>query len=1039
MKSSPVSPLRVLASLAALAAAPSAFMACAHEEKKTAKEPVPQDVQMPPSTSPPQFVVADPVAKAGANVIVPLGGAGVHGLVVDKRRVVVGPGEPRVAVDVAPEPIVGAARIPSRLGNGFLFWTSSSVYRADAFESALRPLARVPDAIDSISFMPKALLVRTRNGERWALNLSNGERAAILPLGAADVEALDDGRAISFNDQGAVFTSVDHGEHWTDATTQVKSAPNKVTNNSGELWLIESNGGASRLEADGHLAWFDKAPPETPPELRPKDPRWHGADTPLHAVFHAGAAIDESTAIVLDSGDLMHVDVRTGEILSVIPGRLPPDAQCEAVPIPGDVLFACVARNGNASSSGSSAFVVAHTLSSEPPTVEQTFGQSNGQFFASDDGGLVFGGPCQGLVQTPGNTGPTACVRLPGGRWEERDLTGLVTDGGAPGASDINVARWIPRSDGRVVALLAEPALGIYDPSSATFTSIADEARDVVGRGPISPPSGLRSGKIRTKKGFAHVGGIVDASWSFGGQGAIRGWQHHGDAVEISEDGKLTRSPFAFDVAFAGAMGLGRSKDGRLYQSSDHGATWSEVATPPTGVESNDLVSCTSAGCDLGAFYRVGWQFRPPRVEAPHTPAPAAPEVRRSRGLELACKPAGVVTAKVLPRSSESPEDLGLGMSRLSTSNEKTDFSFIRNVVPRGIVSPIHDPGNGSDDGTPALRGMLTGFGTSRDGDVITVTGPNKNAMALRRGVSFVAPFDPSSRVVRSGINMSDVVAAARKTGMTTDEILAEDFTETGVAVTLASLDPFAPSDIAIHNTDHGLLSVFRGERTRVAIRSSQNNASVVSGVSLPNDESAFLEVDSSGVGHVFKLTASGALSDLFDVSPTANETYYPANPDALAVDPKGNLAILRTPSGSDPPSKLDPAFLMIPATPPTALAPWSELKLADDAACKSEPGGYRAVLQVIAPWVKVSTPELRVADDTPMIARVRWTAKRVCLEGFEVRVPSVSVRVPNPSAGSGNSDTFSSWIVARGSSFARVSVAEGLEWRQPLECSILP
>jgi hypothetical protein len=1009
---------------------------CAHDDRKPTSIPTTEPTQTTPSFNPPQYLVADPTQKAGA-IAIPLGGPGLHGLVVDKRRVIIGHGEPRVAADVTPDPIAGATKLPGRFGNGFLFWTASTLYRSDAFDAKLTPLARLPDPIETISMTPKSILIRTKNGERWGLGLPNGERAGVQPLGVADVQSLDDGRALAFNDQGAVFTSTDHGAHWTDATTQVKSSPNKVTIVGGDVWLYESNSGASRLEPDGHLAWFDKAPPDAPPELRTKDPRWRGNDTPLRAVFHTGAAIDDSSAIVLDSGDVVRVDVHTGEILSVVPGRLPPDAQCEAVPVTGDVLFACMSRTSNGT-----AFVVAHTLSSESPTVEQSF-VGGAQFFASDDGGLAYGASCQGASGASPNTSattPTVCVRTPGGRWEEHDVSSLVTDGGTAGSSsDVNVARWIPRADGRVAAIVIEPVFGIYDPLSAVFTPIADEAKDVVGRGaPHMPSLGGRVPKLRFKKGFSGSSGVVDPSWSFGSGSTLRGWQRHGESVEISEDGKLTRSPFAFDVIFAGATGLGRSKDGRLYQSNDHGSTWSEVATPPTGVESNDLVSCTSAGCDLGAFYRVGWQLRPPRVEPVKASAPPAPEVRRTRGLELSCKPTGGVASKVLPRQGDSPEDLGLGMSRLPVANDKNEWAYVRNLMPRGIATPsFHDSSGNDGDGSPALRALLSGFGTSHDGDVITVSGPNKSAMALRRGVSYVAPFDPVGRVVRTSIAMSEVVAAARRTGMTTDEILAEDFTETGTAITLASSDPFAPSDIAIHNSDHGLLSIIRGERVRVAVRTNQNNnANVLSGVFLPQDEAAFLEVDSSGVGHVFKVSPGGVISDLFDISPTASETYYPANPDALAVDAKGSLAILRTPSGSDPASALDPAFLIIPAMPPTALAPWSELKLSDDPACKSDPqSGHRGVIQIIAPWVRISTPELRVEPDAPMIARVRWSPKRVCLEGFEVKLPSISMRLQGASGN--ESATFSSWLVARGSSFARVSVAEGLEWRQALECSI--
>jgi hypothetical protein len=220
----------------------------------------------------------------------------------------------------------------------------------------------------------------------------------------------------------------------------------------------------------------------------------------------------------------------------------------------------------------------------------------------------------------------------------------------------------------------------------------------------------------------------------------------------------------------------------------------------------------------------------------------------------------------------------------------------------------------------------------------------------------------------------------------------------------------------------------------KVAMRPSQTEGnSVISGVALSNDEAAFLELEGSGVGHVFKL-GGGGITDLFDISPTANDAmFYPANPDALAVGPRGDLAVIRTGSGSDPASSNDPALLIVSAMPPAPLAPWSTLRLADDPACKTDVG-WRATLQVIAPWIRVTTPELR-ADDQPMIARVKWSDKRVCLEAFEVKLPDVAVRAPGATAS--ESLKVASWLVSRGSTFSRIAIADGVEWRQPLDCTL--
>ena len=105
------------------------------------------------AAGPAQYVVADPSAR-GSVVAVSLGGGGALGLVVDKTRIVIGRGEPKVGVDLPDQPIAGTARIPGRLGGGFLFWTDSEVYRSETFDGVLKPIAKMPDSIQVISFAP---------------------------------------------------------------------------------------------------------------------------------------------------------------------------------------------------------------------------------------------------------------------------------------------------------------------------------------------------------------------------------------------------------------------------------------------------------------------------------------------------------------------------------------------------------------------------------------------------------------------------------------------------------------------------------------------------------------------------------------------------------------------------------------------------------------------------------------------------------------------------------------------------------------------
>lgn len=1001
------------------------LLACGHPvpASRTAVAP-PESRAAAGGPGPSQYVVADPTARG--NVVAIALTSGALGIVVDKTRIVIGNGEPRVGLDVPDQPITGAARIPARMKGGFLFWTDAAVYRSDTFDGKLEPIARFTDNLASISFAPKFLLVRTHNGERWALGLPRGERVPIEPLGVVDVEGLDDGRALAFNDQGAAFSSLDGGAHWTDVTAHVKTSPQRVAVVDDEIWIYESGGGALRLETDGQISSFDKQPPEKPPEMRARDPRWRGAEAPLHAVFHTGASIDETTAIVVEQGDLVRVDVRTGDIVGLVSGKLPPDAHCEAVPTSSDILFACTSRGQPSSGmQNASSFVVSHTLAGDSPVVEQTFGTAS-RFYASDDGGLVFEGPCTGTPTS--SMDHVVCVRQPGGTWQEADTSALVGDGGTGGP--VTVTRWVPRADGRVVALLGEPHPGIYDPKTGLLEAVDDAAREAF----VQAASGAYgSARYRKFLGAFDGVGLVDWFWSFSAQGTLRGFQRRGGIVEIDAEGKTTRSPYAFDVASAGPFALGRSKDGRLYQSGDHGASWVEVAGPPGGGVSGELRGCTTAGCDLGGFYRVGWAVRPPRAEAAPTPTRPAPEVRRTKAIELSCRPSGSVQTKLLRRTENSPDDLGLGAARLPVAGERTEIAFVRSSIPRAIVNPIHDAPIGDSD-NPSLRALLSGFAATHDGDVIGVAGPNKNASALRRALAFVPPFDPSAPVKKATIAMSEVIAAGKLVGMTTEEILSDDMTESGAIAYVTPNDPNGAGDLVFENT-RGLIALVRAnERVKVAMRPQQNDgASIVSGVAVSGDDVAFLELEPSGVGHVFKTTGS-SLTDLFDVSPTIADTqFYPANPDALAVNAKGELAILRTASGTDPSSTHDPALLMVPATPPAPLAPWSTLRMMDDPACK-EPG-WRTTIQTIAPWVRITTPELRV-DEIPMVARVKWNEKRVCLEGLEVKLADVAIRVQ----GTGGNEPMKvgSWLVARGTTFARIAITEGIEWRQPMECSLV-
>ncbi|MDB4943802.1 MAG: hypothetical protein JWP97_3336, partial [Labilithrix sp.] len=956
-----------------------------------------------------------------------LGEGSALGLVHDRWRVVVGRGEPRIGEGIPDDPLAGALRTPARLGGGYVFWTASTLYRSATFDGALEPVVRLDDSITSVSFGPRSALVRTSNGERWALSLPRGERVALDPPGLADVEALDDGRALAIDDRGGALLSTDHGAHWSEVSSQLKAPPSRVAVVLGELWIHDDAGGGARLEPDGQLSIFDKQPVDKPLEIRAVDPRWRGHESPLRSVFEWGAGLDENVGLVLEHGDLVRVDLRSGELLAVLSGKLPPDARCSAVPTADDILFACTEAGSSGSAGGGASFVVSHALSGDAPVIEQSFNGTHFAFYASDDGGLAVPVPCDG----PPVVGPStaACVRQPGGTWQQVDLSALAGDAGAAKAT---IARWVPRADGRAVAILSAPTPGIFEPRSGAFVPFDVPLPSALLRGMREFDPGIYRSHKRVKRREAPL----DGSWSFApGSGVLRAWDGAGAILQIHEDGRVVRSPYAFPLAAAGPYALGQSSDGRYYQTLDHGASWVEVLGPPTaGV--HEIGPCSTAGCEVGGFYRIGWAPRAPRPRAPVQPARSAADVRRTPSVELTCRSTGPAVVHVLPRTERSSDDLGLGMNRLPTAGDQGDVGYLRNPVPRAIVAPLHDT-NPPEAEVAALRGLLTGYATTADTGTLEVNGPDRRASTLRRGLQIVPPFDPAAPVRKTALPMAQVLAAGRLAGMTNDEVLQDDMTEMGGLVALTSLEPSGPSDL-LFNGVRGLLAlVLPNERVRMAVRPpTDGESTIVSGVSLPADDVALLELESSGVEHVFRMNGAGGITDLFDVNARSGEpSFYPANPDALAIGPRRELGVVRIASGSDPPSAIDPALLLVPSQPPEVLAPWSTLRLADDPSCK-EPG-WRSTIQTIAPWVRVATPELRGAAGF-MMARVKWSKDHVCLEALELGLGEVPVRPP-PSSITMEGMKVGSWLVARGGVFSRVAIAEGVEWRQPLECRLAP
>ncbi len=1006
-----------------------------------------------PPAPPPQYVLADPPVRSGSFFALSLGpaaGAGapgsappaardrVRGVILDGLRMVAQGPSLRTAKDIAEQPLIAAHRLPKRLGGGFLFRTRNAIFLSDAFDGTLKPLIATPSDISEMSFGPKSVMLRGDGGERWIVEIPSGKRLPVAPAGLVDIAALDDGRAAALAEMGRALVSSDGGATWNDVTAQLRARAEHLQVDDESLWIVLQNGQAVKVEAGGQLASFDKAPTVKPPEpLRPKDPRWRTEEPPIRRAMRLGAPIDDQTALVATDGDVVRVNIVSGEIVSVAAGRLPPDATCEATRTSDDVVLTCTRPNGLA-------FVASHTVGDKVPVIEQTFG-TQGQFYVSDDGGIAFGGPCA-------RTKPSksiVCVRAATGGWQEFDLETALADGG--GGPPVDVVRWVPRADGSAIGIVGGVSWGFVDARTGEVRPWPTDVMQGAQRGAIQQ-------SVLSHRAGTDAARVADRNWSATSAGTVRGWGvgANAGAFEISLDGAVTPSAFSFDrVATAGPFALARARDGRVWQTLDRGVTWVEVQAPitPRVQSAVDVRACSAVGCDLGTWYRLGWPASAPVPFDPPGTAPGAPQLRRESVPQLVCKPSAEPKKQSIPHSERSPEDLGLGMNRLAVPDEKGDNQYVRALHHRLVPNPIRDGEAASEES--ASRAMVFGHTTTTDeNDKLIVQAPAKDLQGLRRQAMFVAPFDVGGTVRKSTVAVSDVMTALRAAGSTSiPEFLKADPTTVSFVVPMTSLDPTTPNDL-FFTCDTGMMGAWRASgtaRTRLTLASNRlADSKLVSGVALGADDFAVLEVDQNGKGRVARVTASGLVA-VFEVPAPPTAQSYPANNDALAIGPKGELAVLRTPSGGEPSSAFDPALLLAPGATVTALAPWSTLTPAEDAACKSDTGGWRATIQTQIAWIRLSGADTTAMDDTPMVARVRWSATRVCLEAVELRAEDIQMTTtgaPGGGIGPGGrrwqpmpwEGPVENWVVARfagAASAGRVGIIPGIEIRQPLTCAL--
>jgi hypothetical protein len=556
-------------------------------------------------------------------------------------------------------------------------------------------------------------------------------------------------------------------------------------------------------------------------------------------------------------------------------------------------------------------------------------------------------------------------------------------------------------------------------------------------------------------EGSSQRGLDLDRRWSAGEDGTVRGWLRGGRMVEILPSGAVVESPYQFlHAAASGAFAFARADGSRAFQTTDHGRSWVEVAAPaPLLGRSFQQHGCTLVGCDLGAWLRLGWEAPPPSPTPPPAIAAPPPALPTLDLRTMACRPGAEVRQAAAPLTPASSMDHGLGARVVPVTGDllpgrgEQAVSYVRQVFSRALINPPHS--YYSDD-EQAPRAMLHGFAMEvRGWDApraadplagLVVLGPSPGPRGFRRDLTFLEPLDPAGSIRTVSFGVAALLAVLRGTGAPAADALTGPLELIGLAPVLP-LDPAGPIELFFALTPldtGGIVGVTRGAAADLGW-AAEMNGSPVSAVALPGAGPgaggiATLWIDDAGAVSVHRLSG-GTLTRIGGLPAPPTGYHYPANPDALAIGPQSDLWILRAPSGSEPPSAEDPALLFpLAGGPPRALAPWSTLASAADPVCRDAPGGYRAIVQSVRPWLRAGPSRPPDEALTPMTARVRWSEARVCLEAIEVPV--------GMAAAPGGTSALEAVIVARFAGAAgagEITVGLGVERRQAIACTLEP
>lgn len=620
------------------------------------------------------------------------------------------------AGDLLPESgALSLLSLPARLGGGYLFQATfdgaTRLYTSKTFTGPLTPVVRLPfEAAQLAAGFDRLYAVSGRNRALVGVDVRTGavSRVDALPRASAyGAMAFADGwvGAVETDVRGVLVT-FDAGASWHSVPVPMTSPAvleqggRIVLGTTRGLFALEPSGELERVDAPGtdsfreFLRPFNPSSPEgaapldepaPPPSLGPLSAR------ALERAVLRGIADSADTALVVENGVLARVALADGKVVATSARAVADGAACTGVRLFSGVGFVCGRERGP-----TAVYAYRPPLDLVPV---MHFGEPRA-VLAGGTGGLAIGGGC-GPVAADSAT--YCIVSKAGARREVR----VLGDNGA--------GRIVALADGRA-AVIVPPRLGV--PGSLSLVERDGKTRPY----PLDVSSLSESARELALRGLWLHGFVEDgdqlAGW-VAGSGPFVG-------IRVGLKGKVEAGLVRANIERAnlsGLFGLARDLHGGARETADGGLHWNEIALPSAGDDIADAPErergCSSLGCSIGTWIRVGWGGKGEAADLSAAPEPPKAKIEGVPFVSwsLECAPAG---------QEEGPgdvaDDSGRGKvqrprfeprARTQTSSlDELESSGWRTFL--GVPAPERAPGDlgfdfGTEDQLVQVRGYAWG------------------------------------------------------------------------------------------------------------------------------------------------------------------------------------------------------------------------------------------------------------------------------------------------------------------------------------------